>query len=160
MSKFDEELFEDVPYEEGLFEDVPYGTENIQVDPAQPSPELQSLYPSMMGPTGESEAAKLGAIEGTAWLGSKDIIAGGKSLLETGSIGEEYQQNLHEMNQAIDKAEEEYPLAFNTGDISIGASALPVKTIKGLMAVGALERVGRGESRDPWEMAKNAANGS
>lgn len=96
--------------------------------------------------------------------GVKDTIAASKAAFsgDEGNFGEKYQQNLQEINEFINKAEQANPKAFMTGDIGAGvaAGAVTGPTLKAAALFGGLSGVSRSESREPADMLVEASKGA
>ena len=126
-------------------------------------------YPENMQPSQEelvqsdiemAKAAGYGAVEGIPF--AKDAAAAIEAVYQTGTenFGEEYTANRKEWDEAINKAEQDYPAAFMVGDISSGMVMPGVGGVKGAMLFGALSGASRQEDRNPFNMLASAATGA
>lgn len=109
----------------------------------------------------KASAFGLGMVEGVPF--AKDLLSAGEAVIKSSPdhYGEAYTSNRKDWDEAINDAEAKNPAAFMMGDVASGvAIPLPIKGIKGAMAMGALSMASREEDRDPFQMAKAATLGA
>lgn len=157
-----EEQLRQIALEELAREELEQEEKEKEVSPEQAIAEADIGY---TGPESKEELEQfgkgfqMGAVEGVPF--AKDVAAGLETLYESGTknFGEEYQANLAEWNDEINKAEVKYPSAFMAGELASGI-AMPIKGLKGAIAFGGLASASRLEDRDPFEMAQEAVKGA
>ncbi len=125
-----------------------------------------SDLPAGLSPTSEKDAVEKAAIEALPF--SKDLLAGAEAVGDVLSekefgideIGERYQANKADWDQAINESAEKHPVISTVTDLGV-SFALPVaRTLKGAMAFGALSTASRLEDRNPYDFIKASVTGA
>lgn len=127
-------------------------TSNVEDEPEKDPATLQQLkMQAAMGTAlqigEEGSAAAMGALESVPF--AKDVLAGGVTLMENGTekFEENYKANLRGTNEAINKAEEEYPFSFFAGDIGASMAIVNPARIPLALGVGGASALSRSEDR-------------